>query len=171
MASALLRASKVTPPPSFFLGVPHFLLDFQAPWTLKETRDVLKLCTNLVDFVAIDINSTIFPVLGDKRLCRLSCALEMFTSLICVYPIAALPDPHLVLNEMVAWDLVELILVQCPRLEVLIVTFHASVGGDSFVRDWAEQSPINDVRFVVAKYTIYANDWEATAKGLPTGGP
>ncbi|KAJ7447466.1 hypothetical protein FB451DRAFT_1411881 [Mycena latifolia] len=72
---------------------------------------------------------------------------------------------HLCLSEVVPWDMVRRLLVECPGLEVLLDLFPAirqDVG-----RAWAQSIPFHDIRFVVGVYTDYVDEWEQCAQGLP----
>ncbi|KAJ7446334.1 hypothetical protein FB451DRAFT_1291893 [Mycena latifolia] len=191
MADALLRATK-TKPPSFFHGVRHLLLEPPAHWDMGETKDILQLCTGLVDFSAIGditLDPTILPILAELPLQRFSGPLNtlfggvnlidsthpFFASIthldafddlsqICT-EIPLLPAlTHFGLDQEVSWDMVETILADCPRLEVLIVSFPGFK--DEYACRWSENTPIKDVRFVVGLYTDYAAEWEAGANGL-----
>ncbi|KAJ7435857.1 hypothetical protein FB451DRAFT_1379198 [Mycena latifolia] len=81
ISSALLRATKLEPAPSFFHNVRHILLDTSAAWDFDGTRNVLNLCTGLVDLAVIGVLGTvaldpaILPILQKIQLRRFSAVL------------------------------------------------------------------------------------------------
>ncbi|KAJ7435864.1 hypothetical protein FB451DRAFT_1571296 [Mycena latifolia] len=194
MAQAVLRASKSSRTRTLFRFVRHLFLETPSIWDPEATREVLKLCTSLMDFASnISLDPTLLPVLGELRLRTLSTAcsdlfggphlvdfkhpafaglthLDLFDDirqhLHMRAQIPLLPCTHLSLNDEVPWDVVQMFLAQCPRLEVLIVGFHRA--REYSARDWARDAPVNDARFVLIIFSDYAAEWAAGAKGLPS---
>ncbi|KAJ7446335.1 hypothetical protein FB451DRAFT_1567870 [Mycena latifolia] len=148
-SDALLRATQKKPP-SFFRAVRRLLLD-SGDWDPEQTRNILKLCTGVVDFSVIgdiSLDPTFLPILAAIPLRRLCAELyplftgydsidfthPMFASLThldaldCPHRICPqvplLPAlTHLGLDRKASWDTIETVLAKCSRLELLIVSF------------------------------------------------
>ncbi|KAJ7443119.1 hypothetical protein FB451DRAFT_95193 [Mycena latifolia] len=71
---AVLRAIKTKPPSFFHNAVRHMFLDTSASWTFDEAKEVLKVCTGLVDFGTWGdfTDPTILPILKELPLRSLS---------------------------------------------------------------------------------------------------
>jgi hypothetical protein len=72
---------------------------------------------------------------------------------------------HLCLNNNVPWDVIQTVLVECKKLDIL-----ANIWDSDFsdrARERAQDVCVDDVRFVVGLYTDYLADWEAGARGRP----
>ncbi|KAJ6533410.1 hypothetical protein DFH09DRAFT_1181360 [Mycena vulgaris] len=65
----------------------------------------------------------------------------------------------------VNWDPLQMLLADCPRLEIL-VTLCRPTRGDS-VRAQTQNPPVRDVRLVMGEYKNRWADWEAGARGFP----
>ncbi|KAJ7446327.1 hypothetical protein FB451DRAFT_1375923 [Mycena latifolia] len=72
---------------------------------------------------------------------------------------------HLGVCEWTFWHTVETLLVACTRLEVLVMLFPAF--SDEWASDYAESTPIEDVRFVVTLYSDHIDELENDAHELP----
>ncbi|KAJ7458773.1 hypothetical protein B0H11DRAFT_2199360 [Mycena galericulata] len=72
-------AIKAKPAPFLHNTVRHLMLDYtDKPWSQEEARDVLKLCTGVIDF-AVDsyfMRPSLLPILADMHIERLSASLE-----------------------------------------------------------------------------------------------
>ncbi|KAJ7432931.1 hypothetical protein FB451DRAFT_1567889 [Mycena latifolia] len=194
MAQAMLRASKSSRMRTLFRSVRHLFLETSV-LDPEATREILNLCTGLVNFASnVWLDPTLLPVLGELHLRTLSLAysnpfgaphlvdfthpafsgithLDVFDDIgEHLHMRAQIPLlrclTHLGLNNEVPWDVVQMILAQCPRLEVLIAAFHRT--REYSARDWVRDAPVNDARFVVTIFSDYAAEWVAGAKGLPS---
>jgi hypothetical protein len=72
---------------------------------------------------------------------------------------------HLCFNDETPWAVAEAVLADCPRLAVLAVHFHCTYSEIAY--KWAAKSPVDDMRFVVALYADYEENWKAAATGWP----
>ncbi|KAJ7429274.1 hypothetical protein B0H11DRAFT_2147084 [Mycena galericulata] len=137
-------------------------------------------------------NPTLLPILADMHVQRLAVCLQnlfggyphidlrhqLFTSIthidifdcvtdvgesyICSH-IPALPAlTHLCLNEA-PWSVVEKMLTDCAKLEVLVLLWPSTSSSKAF--EWMDESPFRDVRLVAALYKDYWEDWENGARG------
>ncbi|KAJ7622556.1 hypothetical protein DFH06DRAFT_765517 [Mycena polygramma] len=70
---------------------------------------------------------------------------------------------HLCLNGTLGWDIVDRMLVECPRLEVLLNLWASS--DRKTAQSWALGCTVHDFRFAVGVYDEYPDDWEASARG------
>ncbi|KAJ7436802.1 hypothetical protein B0H11DRAFT_2109245 [Mycena galericulata] len=79
-----LTAIKSKPPRFLHNAVRHLLLDFTATWSSEEGRDILKLCTGVVNFAVVAHLSkpVLLPILADMHVWRLSVCLEDLFGLI-----------------------------------------------------------------------------------------
>ncbi|KAJ7172808.1 hypothetical protein C8R43DRAFT_977624 [Mycena crocata] len=193
IAAAVLRAAQARQDNFLGDAVRHLFLDSPAPWSLEEAQDILKHCTGLVNFAAHAefCSPTLLPILGGIHLKRLSCSLvylfggrdlvnlhhPAFSSLthldiednvrdaLKIYThLPALPVlTHLSLNNSVSWDVVNMLLMRCRRLEVLVNLFPFFRADRAYAA--ATNPPLNDVRFVVAVYIDNRAEWAAGARG------
>ncbi|KAJ7190425.1 hypothetical protein GGX14DRAFT_483354 [Mycena pura] len=78
--------------------------------------------------------------------------------------LAALPAlTHLRVDGSLCWSVLEMLLANCARLEILVVLWPTPGAG----RIHAKATPFSDSRFVVGVEKDYWGDWEAGAAGLP----
>ncbi|KAJ7149983.1 hypothetical protein C8R46DRAFT_1125416 [Mycena filopes] len=164
------------------------------PMTAEDVRRILELCPGIVSFAAADryINNLLLPLFEKMHLQRLGLFLPLlfddgvvdFTSrafrslthldmfggvqdnITQMLPrIPTLPSlTHLALEPDIPRDDILTVLVQCPRLQLLIV-LSSSGQADGYER--SKTAPPIDARFVIGTYTDYWADWEAGARGLP----
>ncbi|KAJ6546766.1 hypothetical protein DFH09DRAFT_1039972 [Mycena vulgaris] len=193
MGDAFLEATSSKPPSFFRDAVRHVLLDAMAPWPVDVAKDVLKICTGVVNIALCGKFSTpeILPVLAEMPIQRLAAHLEQlfgdspidpaypaFTSITHLhifddYPEAAVLDcipalpalTHLCLSEEVAEDTVTRLLAECPRLDLLVIPW--DISKMEWAESWAQDARIEDVRCVVMVYIDWVSNWEAGAHGLP----
>jgi hypothetical protein len=72
---------------------------------------------------------------------------------------------HLCVNNHVTWQIIQALLDNCERLEILANLW--MFGQAERARQRAENAPFEDVRFVVGFYRNYWDEWEAGARGAP----
>jgi hypothetical protein len=186
MILALLKSK----PPEFFChAVRH--LGLEDGCSLEEGRQLLSLCNEVINFSSnyFFTHPTLLPILAEMRVQRLSLTLNelfgtkpidlthsLFQSLThldmfgihgvaeSLVDLPTLPAlTHLCLDCDIPRDRVMTVLVDCPRLQLLLVQW---VEGDDLY--WSERIPhVYDIRFVIGLYDDYWADWEAGARGLP----
>jgi hypothetical protein len=164
-------AIKSKPPDFFHKAVRHLCL--HSIVKEQEARQVLDVCTGLVGLVLNQSYPTFLPILANMRLQRLSTSIHplfrgaphidlkhpLFASLTHLdlldshqeHLTQILPQiptlhklTHLALNYGVSRDLVESLLVDCPRLELLL-SLYISEGR----YELAQIPHVYDVRFVI----------------------
>ncbi|KAJ6475961.1 hypothetical protein C8R47DRAFT_662304 [Mycena vitilis] len=183
---ALLK-TMTSRPAEFFHAVRHIiLLEMSEIFTEKDALRLLTLCTGLTSFGCnyAWTDGSILPILGEKRVRRLSITLpELFGAAEAdlghplfhsVTHLDILGRPgieqvigdvpkllaltHLCLDCEVPEELMSSVLADCPSLTLLLVqTYHGSEPVDYQIRD---------VRFVVGICGDYWVDWEAGATQL-----
>ncbi|KAJ7917706.1 hypothetical protein B0H13DRAFT_1994305 [Mycena leptocephala] len=166
MVRALFRAMKSKPPEFFHNAVHHLIITANVPWP-GEHGSLLELCTGVISLAC----SSSFPdpnllsVVAQMRIRRLSVALtRLFGGSICAQ-ISILPSlTHLSLDFHVPTDILMTVLVNCPRLKLLLVLW-PSWDQESY--ELACIPRVCDVRFVMASFDDYWAEWEAGAMGLP----
>ncbi|KAJ7883856.1 hypothetical protein B0H14DRAFT_3746103 [Mycena olivaceomarginata] len=72
---------------------------------------------------------------------------------------------HFSLYSDLETPVIQKLLVECPRLQVLLILWPYSYKVAA--AKWAKNSPVRDARFVVALFTEYWDDWENGARGRP----
>lgn len=181
-------------PPAFLHNaVCHLLLDDSSDWSLEETKNVLKLCTGVINFAAGKkiINPTVLPILADMKVQRMAAFFEdLFGDAQFIHL------SHRALSSITHLDIFDEIepgetdiLLHIPMLPALThLRMHNDVPWDTIQQlltdcprltllavlwrhgggyRWANNAPISDMRFVVAFFLDYWGDWERGARGFP----
>ncbi|KAJ7928307.1 hypothetical protein B0H13DRAFT_2265166 [Mycena leptocephala] len=181
---ALFDAMNSKPADFFANAVRHLCL----PRLEVKTRRILEVCTGVVDLAPNHLDPYVLPIIATMRLQRLSIDLhELFGGPVDLHhPLFAaithldlldFPDEdhlqtlvqisilpaltHLALDYRVPRVLVETLLIECPRLALLLVLWSVHARYKS-----AQIPHVYDVRFVIGLCPQnYWGDWEAGAKG------
>ncbi|KAJ7458748.1 hypothetical protein B0H11DRAFT_2060863, partial [Mycena galericulata] len=177
-----VTAIKRKPVPFLHNTVRHLLLDYtDKPWSLEEARDILKLCTGVIDFAGDSyfMRPALLPILADMHIERLSASLEelfgdvpyidlhhqlfAFVTRLHIFDVFGDREAHIfphvralpALTHLgmseVPWSSVEKLLTDCAKLELLAF-------------EWMDKCPFRDVRLVAALYKDYWQDWENGAR-------
>jgi hypothetical protein len=185
-----MNAIKSKPADFFANAVRHLCLE--SFMLEQESRQILEVCCGAINLAltATHTMPTILPILSAMCLQRLSVFLHrlfgrtpdllhpLFASLThldlldnndegLTQILAHIPKlpvlSHLTLDSAVPQDSVETLLVECPRLKLLLVLWSWVNGYKS-----AQIRHIYDVRFVIGLCLAnYWDDWEAGATGRP----
>ncbi|KAJ6533420.1 hypothetical protein DFH09DRAFT_1181380 [Mycena vulgaris] len=112
---------------------------------------------------AIDPTHALFASLTHLHLSRLGG--QQHTEQVCVHlpPLPALT--HLCLHNDVDWDSLQMLLADCPRLEILANLWLPARA--DIARALTQNLPVHDVRLVMAECNNRWADWEAGARGFP----
>ncbi|KAF7366157.1 Tyrosinase central domain-containing protein [Mycena venus] len=193
MVRALVDALASKPPEFVHHAVRHLGLDsIYSPCTASEGRQLLALCKGLVNFGSTNgfTDPLLLPLLAEMHVQRLALNLvDLFgaTPIDLAHPlfrsvthfdifgfdgiVEVLPDvpllpalTHLCVNSHISRQMLLNVLVDCPRLRLLLVQWH-SQERDSY--DLARAHHEYDARFVIGLYGDYWAEWEAGARGLP----
>jgi hypothetical protein len=195
---AVLSATKSKSPAFFHNAVRHLLLDGTTDinWTPEEARDVLKLCTGVVNFAAIGplSNPTLLPILADMKVQRIAVCLEVLFG---VHD--SIDLGHRAFASITHLDIFDTIHPGetriCPHIPALPELTHLCLNNEipwdtvqnlltdcprlelfivlwpnpsaSYGHNWAKTTPICDTRFAVSVFRNYWDDWEKGARGLP----
>lgn len=184
----ILNAIKSKPADFFAKVVRHLSLEIALE---EEAREILEVCSGVINLALNpkSASSTLLPILANMPLQWLATSLHdlfdgviipehpLFASLthLDVFDIHEKLPPILVyiptfpvlsrlaLDSAVSRDTVKTLLVECPRLELLLVLWSSEVEYKS-----AQIPHLYDVRFVIGLcFNNYWGDWEAGARGLP----
>ncbi|KAJ7458735.1 hypothetical protein B0H11DRAFT_2317460 [Mycena galericulata] len=189
-----VTAIKAKPAPFLHNTVRHLLLDYvDKPWSQEEARDVLKLCTAVVDFAVVSYftDPALLPILAEMHVERLSVSLQelsgddlyidlhhhlfafvthldIFDTIgdreAYIFPhIPALPALTHLGMSEIPWSSVEKLLTDCAKLELFVLLWPYRSASHGF--EWMKNPPIRDVRLVAALYIAHWDDWENGAQG------
>jgi hypothetical protein len=180
------------PPEFFHNAVHHLIITANVAWP-GEHGSLLELCTGVISLACSSSlpDPNLLSVVAQMRIRRLSVALTplfggsvdlthpLFGSIthldilddmeegateICAQ-ISILPSlTHLSLDFHIPTDILVTVLVNCPRLKLLLVLW-PSWDQESY--ELACIPRVCDVRFVMASFDDYWAEWEAGAMGLP----
>jgi hypothetical protein len=195
MARAILAATKTKSRNFLHRAVRHLLVFSPGlGWSVEEGAEVLKLCSGVVNLCIVGhlAHPRILPILAEMHLQQLGGSLselfdyrsavdlthrmfahithlDIFDHMVDTQSSAQIPIlpalTHLCLNNNVPWDVIQTVLAECKKLDIL-----ANIWDSDFsdrARERAQDVRVDDVRFVVGLYTDYLADWEAGARGRP----
>ncbi|KAJ7634398.1 hypothetical protein FB45DRAFT_1056452 [Roridomyces roridus] len=194
LATALLATSRSKPPSFLHKSVRHLFLDMSSEWTDEEALQVLRLCTGLVNLLALPpySNPRLLPILGVLHLRRLSTSLETLfgnrAEIDLRHPLFSSLTHLDIFDEGIASNSLHVQgLCALPALTHLCLNNDVPWGAvkdllagcrslSVFVNLWAyirfdrakavaRSPPVTDVRFVVAVFADYWTDWETGAYG------
>ncbi|KAJ6533399.1 hypothetical protein DFH09DRAFT_1406544 [Mycena vulgaris] len=131
---------------------------------LRRLSVSLEMLFNGLD--AIDPTHAMFASLTHLRMLPLRLASRRMQQVCAHFPrLPALTHLCLHFSDDVQWDVLQMLLADCPRLEILAAVWSLAPGDDA--RAQIQNPPIRDVRLVMGEHNGRWADWEAGARGFP----
>ncbi|KAJ7485037.1 hypothetical protein B0H11DRAFT_1914031 [Mycena galericulata] len=170
-----VTALKAKSAPFLHNAVRHLLLDFTPTWSPEEERDILEVCTGVVDFAVVQhmSNPGLLPILADMQLEQLAICLEalfggelsiglrhqLFASITHLDIFDSIQDRETCIcppSHGTRWGTYR----RTARNSSSSFSSSWPYRFSSVGFEWMKTSPIRDVRLVAALYVDHWDDWE-----------